>query len=531
MKKQGKHIAFLLTLFLIAAKSFAQLSPGELSAVHAHLEGLTNCTKCHVLGEKQTSAKCLACHTEIKRLVDKKKGYHALAEVPGQRCAACHGEHYGRDFKVVRLDKDTFNHDLTGFKLEAKHTEINCADCHKAALIKNNISQKKSAGTYLGMGTECIDCHTDVHQNTLSQTCTACHNQEAFVPATGFNHQTTEFPLVGKHWEVDCAECHEKTTLNGKEFQEFSGVEFKNCTSCHKDVHNNKFGNDCRKCHDEFSFTEVKNIREFNHNNTDYPLRGKHVAVDCKSCHTSGNHTKALPHNNCTDCHSDYHKGQMAKSGVSPDCNSCHSVNGFTPSSYRLNRHNQTDFALNGAHRATPCFECHKKGKEWKFKFDQLNCITCHENIHENKMSNKFMPDSDCRLCHNEEIWSEVEFNHTKTNFDLEGKHKTVSCRDCHFTENAGGVTQHFTGLPMNCENCHDDIHRGQFYEYGKNDCVRCHTFDNWQPEKFNHENARFKIDGKHEGLKCIACHKPTDNLIRNYIVYKFEDITCASCH
>jgi hypothetical protein len=31
--------------------------------------------------------------------------------------------------------------------------------------------------------------------------------------------------------------------------------------------------------------------------------------------------------------------------------------------------------------------------------------------------------------------------------------------------------------------------------------------------------------------LACIKCHKPTDNLLKSYIVYKFKDISCASCH
>ena len=32
--------------------SNAQISPGELTKSHAHLEGMLNCTKCHVLGDK-----------------------------------------------------------------------------------------------------------------------------------------------------------------------------------------------------------------------------------------------------------------------------------------------------------------------------------------------------------------------------------------------------------------------------------------------------------------------------------------------
>ena len=98
-----------------------------------------------------------------------------------------------------------------------------------------------------------------------------------------------------------------------------------------------------------------------------------------------------------------------------------------------------------------------------------------------------------------------------------------VTCRDCHFKEADGVVTQQFANLTSSCENCHEDIHFKQFEVLGKNDCGRCHTFNNWSPDKFNHDNARFKLDGKHQGLQCIACHKTTDNLIRNYVVYKFE--------
>jgi len=83
----------------------------------------------------------------------------------------------------------------------------------------------------------------------------------------------------------------------------------------------------------------------------------------------------------------------------------------------------------------------------------------------------------------------------------------------------------------MNCENCHEDVHVSQFVVNGRNDCERCHAFENWSPERFNHDNARFKLDGKHAGLQCIQCHQPTDRLIRNYIIYKFDDISCASCH
>lgn len=529
MRSWLKFNLLMMGMLFTSISLFAQISPGELTNAHAHLEGLTKCTQCHVLGEKETSSKCLECHTEIQYLINQTKGYHSSTEVKGKKCAECHGEHFGRDFKIIRFEEKEFDHQLAGYKLEGKHKEIKCTDCHKSELIKNSISQKKGE-TYLGMGTECLSCHDDFHQNTLSTNCVSCHDQNKFKPAPGFEHSKTKFPLVGKHQKVDCAKCHETKQLNGKKYQQFAGVEFANCTSCHKDVHQNKFGNDCRKCHNEFSFTQVKSLGNFNHTQTDFPLLGKHQSLDCKKCHT-GSYTKAVKHNRCTDCHKDYHENQFQKNGIFPDCNECHSVRGFTSSSFTIEKHNQSGFVLEGSHLATPCFACHKTQEKWNFKINEKRCVDCHENIHKNVLAEKYMPKSDCKSCHNVEQWKEISFDHNKTNFQLLGKHAQATCRSCHFSEVEGTIKQQFSKLAESCENCHEDVHFKQFEVLKKSDCERCHTFNNWVPEKFNHENARFKLDGKHEGLQCVQCHKSTDDLIRNYIVYKFEDITCASCH
>ncbi len=525
---RGNIILVLIPVFF-TGNGFAQISPGELSKAHAHLEGLSNCTKCHILGEKETTAKCLECHKEIKNQIAVKKGYHASSEVQGKKCAECHGEHFGRDFQLVRFDENNFNHNLTGYQLEGKHSEIKCADCHKPELIHKKLSQKKGE-TYLGLGTDCLSCHDDYHQNTLSNNCITCHNQEKFRPAPLFNHAKTEFPLIGKHLSVDCAKCHKTELRNGNNFQQFVEIEFASCTNCHEDVHKNKFGSDCLKCHSEFSFHEVKNLTTFNHEKTDYPLRGRHVYVDCKKCHKV-NYTKALAHSRCTSCHNDYHEKQFLKNGVSPDCNECHSINGFSPSHYGIEKHNQTAFKLEGGHMATPCFDCHKKEEKWNFNIEN-QCINCHENIHKNYITEKYIPEDNCKSCHSVNAWKEVSFDHKTTDFELLGKHQTVSCRECHFKNDDGKkVNQQFKWENQNCTSCHNDIHFNQFDISGLTRCENCHTNDNWKPDRFNHNNTRFQLDGKHEGLECKLCHKPTSGLSRNYIVYKFEDISCKSCH
>jgi nitrate/TMAO reductase-like tetraheme cytochrome c subunit len=519
----------MVCLLIQTSLSYAQFSPGELSKAHAHLEGVGNCTQCHVLNKKETTSKCLKCHVEIQQLINQRKGYHSSQEAKAKECASCHGEHFGLDFELTRFDKDKFNHDLSGYTLEGKHAQLACAKCHNKDLIVNEISQKKEH-TYLGLGTECLSCHQDFHQSTLSNDCLSCHNQEVFRPTTGFDHAQSNFPLIGKHQEVDCSKCHKTTIKNGKEFQQFTNVVHANCTSCHEDIHNNKFGNDCRKCHDEFSFTQVKGMDNFDHDKTDFPLLGKHQNVDCKSCH-QGRLTQAIKHNSCSGCHADYHKNQFAKQGLSPDCAECHTVNGFSPSNYTLERHSRSVFPLEESHRATPCFACHKTDEAWNFSFENTNCTQCHPNFHPDVLPAKYFTSGNCQSCHTQTVWNEITFDHNQTNYKLQGKHQEVVCRSCHFSENENELSQQFTGLQASCDNCHTDVHQKQFLQDGSTDCERCHVLASWQPEKFDHNSARFKLDGEHANLDCVSCHKSTDGLIQDYIIYKFNDISCASCH
>ena len=120
MKRFPELIVLLMLLIRFSLPVSAQLSPGELSKAHSHLDGLSNCTKCHILGDKETTSKCLECHREIKSLIAQNKGYHASDEVKGKKCASCHGEHFGPGFQVIRFNEKTFNHNLAGYKLEGK---------------------------------------------------------------------------------------------------------------------------------------------------------------------------------------------------------------------------------------------------------------------------------------------------------------------------------------------------------------------------------------------------------------------------
>ena len=527
-----RKIISCLILFagIYLSPAVSQISPGDLAAPHAHLEGMSNCTQCHILGDKVSNEKCLKCHSELKDRVDLNKGYHASEDVKSKECVVCHNDHHGRNFQIVRFSESTFNHKLTGYELLGAHAQKECKACHKPEFIQNpKVKSKKY--TYLGLDPACLSCHQDFHQNTLSSNCGDCHNFTKFRPADKFDHNKSNFALVAKHATVECGKCHKITTKNGKEFQEFKGIPYTNCTSCHTDVHKNQFGQDCRQCHSEESFHIVKGMDHFDHNKTNFQLQGKHQAVNCKACHKT-NLTDPLKYALCMDCHPDYHNNQFIRDGVKPDCSACHSTAGFAGSSYTLEQHNTGNFKLEGAHMATPCFACHKKEEKWNFRNIGLRCNECHKDIHQSFLDAKYYPEANCTICHNVNTWHEVNFDHSKTQFALTGAHQKPSCRTCHFKKSEDGTEhQKFTGLSTNCSSCHKDSHYNQFQEKGMNDCRACHATENWKAVNFDHTKTRFKLEGKHANVACNKCHKPVSKDGISYIQYTYKDFKCETCH
>jgi Cytochrome c3 len=535
MKRRFAKILISILLTVNIYHTQAQISPGKLTSAHAKLEGLSNCTACHELGNKVTSGKCLECHKEMKSLIDANKGYHVSTDVKGKDCFACHSDHHGRNFQIIRFDTIKFNHQLAGYELKGKHAKISCSACHKSEFVKVKKSQKTSGRSYLGLDTKCVSCHVDYHQKTLSTNdCASCHGHDSFKPAPNFKHQSTKYPLIGKHADVDCIKCHLKEKKEGKDFQKFSGIAFSKCTDCHKDIHENKFGQDCRKCHSENSFHQIASVSSntFDHSKTDYPLIGKHLNVECKKCHKTGSYTTPMKFARCVDCHTDYHKGQFTRNAFTPDCKECHNVKGFPGSSFNFERHNLTSFKLEGAHAATPCLSCHKKEKDWIFSDMKKRCVDCHENIHKNHIKEKFIPEEKCENCHTVINWTRIAFDHKQTNFELKGKHEERTCRECHFIKGADNVTvQKFAELSGDCEDCHTDVHQKQFITNGKNECTLCHGFGNWKAEKFDHNKTRFKLDGGHQKVECKKCHKLNNSTSVPFIQYKNTEMLCKSCH
>jgi hypothetical protein len=386
------------------------------------------CADCHRdLTFKGAPTACVGCHR-----ADDKQHRGRL----GDKCDACHGT---RDWT-----HSTFSHDRdTRYALKGKHRPAKCESCHTAPPAREKPP------------TACAACHRrdDKHAGTLGNACADCHVESGW-RETRIDHDRTRFPLLGKHHDVECRDCHRDV----KAYR----ITPTDCLSCHgkDDTHKGRYGSRCERCHDAFDWRRIA----FRHDrDTRYPLKGRHAAVKCDSCHGGRLYEDKL----ATDCIACHRKDDTHKNELGERCAQCHDE-----STWKVGRfdHGRTRFALIGAHARLECRSCHKGTR---YREAPLTCIGCHErdDKHERTLGR------DCARCHNVRDWRIWEFDHRRTRFALDGAHVPVTCRSCHRT--AGDP---IPAVPMACASCHgdDDVHRG---EYGAV-CERCHATRSWREIK-----------------------------------------------
>lgn len=465
---KGRVVAFAAAMCVLGSAATAQISPGELAKAHAFMEGVKNCLKCHQLGAGPSAEKCLECHTAIAQRVEAGKGYHhVVINEEKQTCFACHGDHAGRAFELVRWPdgRDHFEHARTGWPLAGAHTRAKCRDCHRAQYIADDLSRYgdnvNAERTFLGLATRCLGCHEDVHSDQLSDACGSCHGNDAWKPAVGFDHDKTAYPLRGAHARVRCAACHPATKdKDGKTVRtRYAGIAHDNCSSCHKDAHRGRLGPDCASCHRVSGWHDVR-AAGFDHGKTRFPLAGRHRSVACARCHGDRMQTASMRFDVCSACHADSHAGQFAARPDDGRCESCHTVDGFAPATFTVADH-EAAFALRGAHLAIPCVSCHdmaRIGKQETRRFRDLNrtCDGCHEDTHRGQFA-AGGGSTDCQRCHGVDGWRPVSFDHDRdSTYRLEGQHRVVPCAGCHVQESRDShVFVRYKPINRSCEHCH----------------------------------------------------------------------------
>lgn len=418
-------------------------------------------------------------------------------------CQTCHTT----DSWKMRRDA-TFDHVQAGYILEGQHKTVDCAGCHK---------ELKFSGT----SRQCTSCHTDVHKSELGANCSRCHSQQAWkISDMVQRHQSTRFPLLGRHSTLICQDCHAAVANN-----QYAGTPT-TCIGCHRtDFENSKnpnhvgagFSTDCQQCHKVTSFAWGSG---FDHNITAFPLIGAHTSTVCSSCHKNAvfkNTTK-----DCFVCHQPQYQSSTnpnhVLAGIPTTCQTCHSPVAWRPSTFT---HDNTKFPLMGAHRAVQCADCHKNNQ---YSNLATNCVDCHQTdfagtTNPNHQTNNF-PHT-CLQCHTMTAWKPASFDHSTTKFALTGSHVAIPCQSCHTNSN-------YQLVYTDCYQCHQtDFAKSTTLNHVTNNishlCLTCHTTAVWLPSTFNHSSTKFALTGTHTTTPCAGCH-----VNGNYTI-SYTD--CYQCH
>ncbi len=554
---RAMRASLVLLLTLLALPAQAQLiAPGKLTAAHARFEGLSGCTNCHALGQRGIEPqKCLACHTPLRARIRRDEGFHATTD---RDCGTCHKDHFGRDFDPARFDTDAFDHRKTGYPLLGEHAGADCGSCHQSQFITaaDVRAFKLAAGrldeTYLGLANDCATCHRreNPHGSDFSVDCQSCHNPRAWEQVSDFDHTTTGFALVGQHVSLSCTSCHGETASGTIQFADAEPA----CATCHRpdSPHGTQFrGQDCATCHDAQTWKAAPN---FTHARADFPLTGRHLRIDCASCHTTvagRTQFEGIAHETCQSCHEDQHDGTLGT-----DCATCHTTAGWqqmgrTFADDRFDHAAATGFPLIGAHADAACAACHATparndgayritfaGDARGVSFPPVvadDCQSCHKDYHDGAFTD--LPGGTlCASCHGQDGWLPASFgierHNAETTFVLAGAHLATPCFACHGGQDA---PPHFDFETTACEGCHaeENPHGEQFAdETGATVCGGCHTPSAWDLADFDHATTGFPLTGRHSVLDCQSCHTPVTS-DDGQIVHTLTglDAACATCH
>ena len=464
-----------------------------LEGVHA----TAHCIDCHQNGVYDgTSDVCWSCHQDDYEASSDPN--HSANGYP-QDCSMCH-TFYG-------WSPAEFNHSQTDFPLTGAHTQLQCLDCH--------------ADGFTNTPTDCFACHNSDYLESdnpnhgaagFGQQCTDCHSTEAWIPSQ-WDHSSTGWPLEGNHSSVACSECHTQNIYEGLDPE---------CWSCHQDDYEgvvdpdhsgNGYPHDCSMCHNFYGWSPA----EFDHDQSDFPLTGAHVGLECVACHADG---FAGTPTDCFSCHDTDYNGtddpDHALAQFSTVCSECHTTEAWLPVNWS---HESTGWPLTGSHTELRCIDCHAES----FLETSPECFSCHDtDYNETDDPDHALAEFSivCTECHTTEAWLPADWSHESTGWPLTGSHTELRCIDCH--------SEGYIETSSACFSCHETDYNGTSTPNHpaagfSTDCIECHTTEGWIPADWSHDDTGWPLTGSHEGLDCQLCH--IDNQ------YGGTPTACFFCH
>ncbi|MCK9410114.1 MAG: hypothetical protein WCX28_11520 [Bacteriovoracaceae bacterium] len=210
--------------------------------------------------------------------------------------------------------------------------------------------------------------------------CIDCHSTEGWkelVTPMKFDHAATAFVLYGQHRSATCRECHSSLQFIGTSTL---------CISCHQNDFNNTvsidhrkagFSTDCIHCH-RIDALEWKS--SFDHNKTQFPIRGIHEAVGCQRCHTNSMYRGTR--SECVACHRKEYDASTnpnhSTAGFPTDCATCHRALTWQPAVF-FPHAQYFPIGSGDTHRPgrwNSCTDCHTAAPNYSI----FECTNCHEH-------------------------------------------------------------------------------------------------------------------------------------------------------
>jgi len=254
----------------------------------------------------------------------------------------------------------------------------------------------------------------------------------------------------------------------------------------------------------------------------------------CSACHVAFWSRETMS-DRCVLCHVDIAAqlrdgaglhGVLTNSSETEPCYQCHPehkgsegpLTEIDPGSFP---HEATGYSLEGHQQmadatAFACTDCHGVSFD---NFDLSRCSNCHLDLDGSTMEeHNRVFGRQCLACHDGLDTYGTRFDHSQTDFPLEGRHAPLACDGCH---SRAGTIADLESTPRDCLACHtaDDAHDGTFGA----DCAECHTAEGWEQATFDHNQSTFPLTGMHLEIACAQCH-----LNR---IYQGTPQECASCH
>ena len=494
-----------------AVTTIIAATPGDSSPTgpYNHPGLNSNCGICHNgnvdVGKSEdhiaTSSACQACHTTLSfteiLFVDH-------LEVVGN-CSSCHDG-------ITAITKSSSH-------LETE-LECNSSGCHNTTSFLELEPDGSFDHSTINRG--CTSCHNGIvatgkdegHMITESE-CNACHTVNAFLPASGFDHEgiINDCSRSGCHGDgatgktaaipthivttLDCSVCHNILGFAldaGFDHSAVSAAE-QACGSCHNDV--NAIGKD-----EKLVRTGEAHLQ---------------TNADCGNCHNTEGFTPSfVDHTStevtsrlCADCHNDTDAPGMSVNHIdigTQDCDVCHAPGTFTSNTYD---HSGAD--LN-------------------------NCASCHNHeISVGKPGNHVETVEDCSICHstvNFDTFAGAVFNHTGI---------TSDCASCHDGNIATGKKVNHIPTVDDCSVCHHDttdfattIFFGNVHSSYTDNCSTCHDGVTAVGKTSNHIPAQDDCSVCHNSTDIADPNNPTDGFLPNvFLATVHPGLTggCGGCH